>query len=297
MTKSKRLFLFASYDKDNIVDNAVIYYVSELSKIGDVIFFADNDLPDTELKKISTIPNVLYANAKRHLEYDFGSYKRGYLWAKENKILDNYDWAYFVNDSVFGPLFDISHILETLESSDAQLVGMTQKHSCRTPLHVQSWFVGFTHSVFTSDFFDTFINKIKHENKKIDICFKYEVGLSNLILRHGFKIKTLITTEESELYKNPRLELTKGLPFIKKSSIGNIRKIYSLYPYLDNDVLLDYIKEYMNKNNIKMIKDSYTTVYELLLFKIPLLTIRRKNNNLYKTYLFRKIPFLRIIKG
>ena len=291
MTKSKRLFLFASYDKDNIVDNTVIYYVSELSKIGDVIFFADNDLPDTELKKISNIPNVLYANAKRHLEYDFGSYKRGYLWAKENKILDNYDWAYFVNDSVFGPLFDISHILETLESSDAQLVGMTDSHGAHTPVHIQSWFVGFSKQIFTSEFFDNFVNKIKHENTKIDICYKYEVGLSNMILRHGFKVKSLMQTSP-----NPLETLTKGLPFVKKVVIAKIKKLRCLYPYLDNEILIDYIKSYMHRNNIKMEKDSYNTVYELFLFNIPLLRIAVKNKTNYKVYLFRKIPVLKIKK-
>ena len=32
MKKIKRLFLFAGYDKDNIVDDTVIYYLNALSK-------------------------------------------------------------------------------------------------------------------------------------------------------------------------------------------------------------------------------------------------------------------------
>ena len=124
MKKTKRLFLFAGFDKDNIIDDTVIYYIKELSKIGDIVFVADNDLPSSEIKKISKIPHVLYAGAVRHEEYDFGSYKRAYLWAKQNKILKQYNWMYLVNDSVYGPLNDLEPIVKKLETSGAELIGM-----------------------------------------------------------------------------------------------------------------------------------------------------------------------------
>ena len=68
---TKRLFLFASYDKNNVVDDMVIHYIKHLSTLGDVIFVMDNDVPQSELKKIKNIDNVLYANASKHNEYDF----------------------------------------------------------------------------------------------------------------------------------------------------------------------------------------------------------------------------------
>ena len=43
MSGPGRLFLFAGYDKDGIVDDALVYYVSALSKYGDVIVCMDND--------------------------------------------------------------------------------------------------------------------------------------------------------------------------------------------------------------------------------------------------------------
>ena len=37
----KILTIFAGYDKDNIIDDYVVYYIKELKKIADIIYVAD----------------------------------------------------------------------------------------------------------------------------------------------------------------------------------------------------------------------------------------------------------------
>ncbi|MCQ2562785.1 MAG: hypothetical protein MJ158_04195, partial [Alphaproteobacteria bacterium] len=91
---SKRLFLFAGYDKNAIIDDALIYYVQALSMIGDVIFVGDSAFSGKELNKIK--PHTIYAAGKRHGEYDFGSYKRAYQYANDHKLFRNYDYIYMV---------------------------------------------------------------------------------------------------------------------------------------------------------------------------------------------------------
>ncbi len=295
-SSTKRLFIFAGFDKDNIIDNTVIYYVNVLSKLGDVIFVMDNDLPKSEMKKISKIPNVLYANALRHQEYDFGSYKRGYLWAKENKILNKYDWVYFVNDSVYGPLYNLNPILTNLESSDADLIGMTANRDNITPWHVQSWFVGFDKKVFTKAFFDNFMQKITRIPNKMNLVLKYEVGLSWLIIRNGFKAQVVLDAENNNVYDDPRSALVNGVPFVKKTAASKLHKLCFLYPHLDDDVLLDYISAHMQRHNVKMVKNSFRDIYELRFLGIPLLRISEKNHKYYKVYLFSCIPIFKVIK-
>ncbi len=92
--KTKRLFLFAGYDKNGKIDSALIYYVRALNNLGDVVVFMDSDWPNAELKKLDKI--TLYAHGVRHGEYDFGSYKRAYIWATENLNLADYDFVYMV---------------------------------------------------------------------------------------------------------------------------------------------------------------------------------------------------------
>ncbi|MDR1026824.1 MAG: hypothetical protein LBL46_00190 [Rickettsiales bacterium] len=78
----KRLFIFAGYDAEGRVQDYVVRYASALGALGDVIFYMDNDAAAGELDKIRAVPGVIFAGAERHKEYDFGSYKRGYQYAR-----------------------------------------------------------------------------------------------------------------------------------------------------------------------------------------------------------------------
>lgn len=293
MKQLRRLFLFAGFDKDNIVDDTVVYYVRALSELGDVVFIADNDLPKSEIEKISEIPNVLYADAVRHCEYDFGSYKRGYLWAKHNDLLDNYDWVYFVNDSVYGPLWNLALTLSGLEKSGADFVGMTSNSATNRPVHIQSWFIGFSAPVFTAKFFDDFMQKITRQPDKTSLIFKYEVGLSCLIMRHGFQGKTVLDSVKNKAYKDPWWAVSQGMPFVKKLAVQNLGRLYFLYPFVDNDVVLNLMTEHMRRHNMVFNQPS-DTLYEMRFLGVPLIRICQRGSATYKVYLFNSIPILKI---
>ena len=112
MSRKKRLFLLAGYDKNGIIDDALIHYASVLSRFGDVILCMDSDCKKSELNKIKKY--TIFTITKRHGEYDFGSYKRAYTYARDKRILENYDILYMLNDSVFGPMFNMKQTIITL---------------------------------------------------------------------------------------------------------------------------------------------------------------------------------------
>ena len=216
MEKNKRLFLFAAFDSKNIhhgvIDDPLVIFLRELSTLGDVVFFMDNDVADSELEKIT--PLVLFAGAARHGEYDFGSYKRGYLWVRDNNLLDNYDWAYFVNDSVYAPFYPLRPIIETLESKTADATGMVFNARKRNP-HIQSWFFGTSKKLFMSDYFDSFITSVvKHSNKRA--VYQYEDGFTELCKQNSVQISAAYYVRNREIYNNVKGLFCKGLPFMKK---------------------------------------------------------------------------------
>ena len=94
--------------------------MSELSKYGDVIVCMDNNLHQSEIAKLK--PFTIHTIAMRHGEYDFGSYKRAFQYARDNDLLQNYDVIYLVNDSVFGPLSDIKQTLQKLQNLTSGLL-------------------------------------------------------------------------------------------------------------------------------------------------------------------------------
>lgn len=300
---TQRLFIFAGYDASGVIDAITLHYLKSLSALGDIIFIMDNNSTPAELNKVRKIQNVLYAAAMRHEEYDFGSYKRGFEYAKQNNLLNRYDWVYFVNDSVFGPLFDLAPILADLENRGVDLTGMIDFENGPTPVQIQSWFVGVSSRVATSGFFADFFNGIRHQENKQLIVLKYEVGLSQTVLRHGFQMSALVGNKNGDkchlIYEKPIDMLKAGIPFVKKNGLCNLGGLQYLYPYTTEQIV-GYIYENAVRNHIPFIKNGlipYKKCFRLTILSIPLLTIRRQPRSdtvSYKGYIFDRLPIFKI---
>ena len=212
---TKRLFLFAGYDKNGIVDDSLIYYVRALSKHGDVVLFMDSDCPATQIKKLK--PYVVHAAAHRHGEYDFGSYKRAYQYARDKKLLSKYDVVYLVNDSVFGPTMNIKPLIKDIEKIKTDAAGITVSIH-RTHMFMESWFIRITKKIFTSTWFDNFMNGVTKESNKADVTVKYEHGLTNLIKNNHCSWGGICYIRGRFTYNYPIKLFKRGIPFIKKMS-------------------------------------------------------------------------------
>lgn len=209
----KRLFLLAGFDKQNVLDETLIYYTQELSKLGDVILCLDSDLDNKSKKTISKY--TIHTIIGRHEEYDFGSYKRAYIYADKQDILKNYNFVYLVNDSVYGPLFNLKPYLIQMENFKTDAFGMARsKHSNST--YIQSWFVGLTQKVFLNKWFKDFILDIQKLENGGAVAYVYERGLTKLIEQHNLKWKCIFTCPKNSIYNKPKKLFKKGLPFLKK---------------------------------------------------------------------------------
>lgn len=212
---SRRLFLFAAYTPSGSVGDALLWYLRALAALGDVVFCDDAPLGPGEEERLK--PFVLHCEALKHGEYDFGSYKRDFVWASANLKLEEYDFVYLVNDSVFGPLSDLKPLLEGLEAGQHGAFGLVYKPG-RHGSHIQSWFVGLGREVFLSGYFREFILSVGGVREKGAVCNLYETGLSRLLVSHGVELDYAFTAPHKTIYNNPRRLVRQGLPFIKKSA-------------------------------------------------------------------------------
>jgi len=215
MKKIKRLFLFAGYDPNGVINSALVYYINTLQLYGDVVLCMDNKFNKHEIKKLKMHPLSVFIT--RHKEYDFGSYKRAFQYAKSNNILKDYDYVYLVNDSVFGPMFNIKKILNKIETAPFDACGMVVS-SHKTHEFMESWFVRLNKKIFMSQWFDEFISSVKKEPDKNVITIKYEHGLTNLIKNNGCSWGGLFTVRGRKTYNNPKYLFKHGCPFVKKTS-------------------------------------------------------------------------------
>ncbi len=181
----KRIAVFAHYDKNNIIENYVVYYLKELKKVADsIVFVSDCSLENDEIKKISDITS--YNICKKHGEYDFGSYKKGFLYLRENDLLKDYDEVVFANDSCYAPIFPFKKVFDKMENSNCDFWGMNC-NNIDVSYHIQSFFLVFRKKVFLSEAFNNFVDTITKKETKDKIIEDYEIGLSKLLMKLDFK--------------------------------------------------------------------------------------------------------------
>ena len=291
---TKRLFLFAGYNGKQEVSDTLLFYIRALSNVGDIVLTMDNDLKSCELQKLNGIKNLLHVQLGHHGEYDFGSYKRCFLWCQDNGILDSYDYIYFVNDSVLGPAYDIKPVLEDLEKSDTDMNGMfyTTKQwvtapSDIVPPHIQSWFIGIKPKVARAKYFRDFITGVCKQDCKANIIIRYEVGFTELLKKHKCSISYVFTGDvDHDLYRMPELILENNVPFIKKGAL-NLLTPDDLQKYI-NPELLQIIK----RNHLYKQK-KYKTVKRLRLCGIKILTLKQKiGTDKKRWFLFGVFPLI-----
>ena len=255
--------IFAHYDKNNKIENYVIFYLKELKKIAkNIVFVSDCNLNEEEIAKLSNITHHIIA--KRHGEYDFGSYKYGYLYAKENNLL-NTEELILANDSCFGPLIPFENIWNEINKKECDFWGINQ-NDIDVDFHIQSFFIVFKENVFKNELFNNFIINIKKQENKDEIIKKYEIGLSKLLLENGFKAQSFCNYP-SDRKVTQDLVFNKIVPLIKKWEILElypkltklicqkiIKRLNSAY---DINLIIDYTKKHSNKklkNNLKIIR-------------------------------------------
>ena len=247
--QKKYIAVFAHYDKHNIVDDYVLYYLENLKLIADkIIFVSDNNLPEIEQNKLQNLCHKVIA--EKHGEYDFGSYKRGLEEAY--KLSDEFDSIIIANDSCYGPLKPLVNIFQPMEYSDCDFWGLTVNQEIYLP-HLQSYFLVFNKKIINSEIFRNFFRKVKCEDNKDDIIENYEIALTSEFINQGFKMDSFI---KKIFEKNPILELDlfiflmkNDFPFFKVSSIADQpsirRKIFK--NYLKNNILFELIDNHSKR--------------------------------------------------
>ena len=278
--KMKNISVFAHFDKENIIDDYVIYYLNELKKVSDkVIFVSDCDLPESELVKLNDV--VDFTLAQHHGEYDFGSYKRGWQIALEKGLLNDAMTLTFANDSCYGPFRSLAPVYEEMNAKNCDFWGITCNENylegnfypCDVSAnrHVQSYFIVFKKQVFESDVFKQFIGSIKKETDKFKIIEKYEIGLTSLLCESGFKYACEL---DSDIGRCNYLDILpfhrdKTSIFMKKTILKTIYFVPFLSSFIDK-IKSDYKTEFLIKNlkKIRCIREFQFKVIRKLLIRI-----------------------------
>ena len=174
-----RAIIFVHYDRDNMVDDYVYYYLEELQKnASHLIFISTAQLLKKDVENLSHYCSEVII--RENVGYDFMSYKTGL----HNFNYQDYDELVICNDSVYGPLYPLEDVFESMSQDSCDFWGITDNTDFY--YHLQSYFMVFKKNVIQSNAFKRFWEQVKVLHNKDDIIQKYEIGLTRTLLDNGF---------------------------------------------------------------------------------------------------------------
>ncbi|ADN08332.1 lipopolysaccharide biosynthesis protein [Sulfurimonas autotrophica] len=281
--KNDSVCIFAHYDKDNIIDDYVVNYIKELKKIDiDIIFVTVcEDMKMNELEKLNQYVSINIV--RENIGYDFASWKIGLDYIIENSI--NCKTLILANDSVYGPLYNLKTIFNSMQKKNYDIWGLTDNFY--SSYHLQSYFLVFNQQAIKSNIFIDFFKEMKVIEDKAQLIEAYEIGLSKLLAKH-FKLGSYIAVQDvcTTLLKQ-NLSLPAGL----KASIANytinvthigwkelIEKFK--FPFIKVELLRDNPIKMNNLDYIKILakKDDY--IYDFNLISSHLKKVEKKTNKI-----------------
>lgn len=209
----KRLAIFAFYNEKGSINDYVVTYLKYLKDVSDsIIFVADNEPDNKELSKIYSL--VSHIESYHHGEYDFGSYKIGFNYAKEHCILDDFDELILCNDSCFC-IDSLKPALKKMSTNSCDFWSMTASNEYKP--HLQSFFLVIKKKLFMSDEFSQYLDNVKHLDSFMEIVNSYEIPLKMTFEAEGFKGDSFIKAPKKY---NPTFFPVKcinnGMPLIKR---------------------------------------------------------------------------------
>ena len=205
---------------------------------------------------------------RENIGFDFAAWRDGMTHVSFDDIT-TYDVVTIMNDTCFGPLWEIKDYYLKYEADDqVDFWGLTNnrrtKKSHQTqgfPEHIQSYFITFKKPVIASSAFRNFWENVKNHTDVQEVINDYETKVTTTFLAAGFRYQTVFDTVNEDTtgmlhpdfsYYNPTAILNHKVPFIKVKAIDNNQHIA---PYLleeiakKSDYPVDLIVSHMSEIN------------------------------------------------
>jgi hypothetical protein len=175
----KRAVILAHYDRDGIVDPYVIRALHGYREIADRLVLVSASALSLPAELTAIVDDFL---PRANVGYDFCSWRDGIARLGDPGQFDEIVCA---NDSVYGPLSDLSPVMTDSRVAGADFWGMVM--SAQRGDHVQSWFFAMRRPVIESPAFREFWESVEPQSSKEKVIDHYEVGLTEAFAGAGFR--------------------------------------------------------------------------------------------------------------
>jgi len=247
----KRILFFVHYNKYNGFSGYVTYLLEHIKHIYDrIVFVSNSPVSGDNLKKLKELCDDIIIRENKG--FDFGAWKDALLKEGREK-LSQFDNVTLMNDSCFGPVFDLQDIYTNMERENIDFWGLTLHKKSKNgmpgsnapiPEHIQSYFICFNKSVIFSNIFYKFWEAVKYFDDVNKVISCYETKLTLLLSNNGFKysVKYAPNIGADIIYENVA---TMHPDFIIKNNIPLI-KIKSFIHFTYQKYIIDLIQKKTN---------------------------------------------------
>ena len=152
-----RLAIYMIFDSDGIVDDYIIYMINALKDICcNVIVVSNTYLPQAQKGKLKSICRLY---ERDNSGFDVGAYAEIITMLYESNELNMYQELLLLNDSVFGPFYDLEEMFKEMEyrTPYVDFWGITRRGSSDFdggeeiyPEHIQSYCYIFRNRILHS---------------------------------------------------------------------------------------------------------------------------------------------------
>ena len=252
----KRLLLYVHFNKYNKISEHVYYQLEKMNPLfSKVIFISNSKLSESEVIKLRQKQLIDEFIQRENIGYDFAAWHDGMAFEGfEN--LKTYDSVTAMNDTCFGPLWDMAPLYDKYESDkEIDFWGMTNHRAIDAghiyiDEHLQSYFMSFKKSLVDSKVFQNFWKSVEAYTDVQNVIDNYETKYTKYFVDAGFKYSSILNTvpiADDFFHSNftihyPHVLLDNHVPFIK---IKTFDLTQHLAPYLLKEI--EKVSDYPTK--------------------------------------------------
>ena len=180
-----RALIYAHFDRDSVVDPHIYYQLRCLRPHFDLLYFVSAcRLGCRDLSRLVSLTDRIIC--RENVGYDFMSWRTGF----EALPIRACNEVSIMNDSCYGPIFDLNMSLDAMDHLECDLAAMTINYQFAR--HAQSNFIRFGRRLLRTGFASAFWRSVEIIHDKAELINKYEVGLSTSVAAAGFSVRGLI---------------------------------------------------------------------------------------------------------
>ena len=261
----KRLGIYVFYEANGVVDDGVEYLLEAMKHLfHKMIFVVNGAINEEGIEKIQAYTSCIMQ--RENYGYDAGAYKDVFSRWVTSEERCSYDEIVLMNNSFYGPLFNIDDTWAQMDAVKADFWGMTRhlegiwEKKTQFPQHIQAYFLVIRKRMLESDWFTAFWENIKYPDIFERAVFDFEIQFTTYFEEHGFEGRAVtdvtewgVTLAQNEnpymLYSNELIRNAK-MPFLKKKCLyienpGYINTIEAL-EYIEKTKLYDVERIWKN---------------------------------------------------